>query len=286
LPARRDEPLSRYSTADLARLVGEQPAAPPMSPGTTWRLLGGDALQPWRSRSWLFPRGPHFAAQAGRVLGLDAGYGAGRRLHPDDGLLSADEQTSSQARLRRHRTTPPGPHQPARVEHESARGGARAYWAAWDLRRGGVSGRGEATTGKAPFGRLGDPVVPQAPARAAPRVCWSVDQGSSHRGDKAARELAARYPPLRLGHLPTHAAWLNQPARYFALVQRTVLTPNAVPALAAVARRRSAFAARYNDTAVPVHWRFTRADLERRLAQLPADRPEPAMRELPLPAAA
>ena len=46
-----------------------------------------------------------------------------------------------------------------RVEHEYDRGGALAYLAAWDVRRGGVIGRCEATTGIAPFGQLVDQVM-------------------------------------------------------------------------------------------------------------------------------
>ena len=140
--------------------------------------------------------------------------------------------------------------------------------AAWDVRRGGTIGRGEATTGKAPFGRLVDQVMAQEPYRSAPRVFWIVDNGSSHRGATAAAELAARHPNLILVHLPTHASWLNQVEIYFSIVQRKVLTPNDVPNLAAVERRLLAFEARYNDTAVPFDWRFSRADLERRLLQL------------------
>ncbi len=274
VPARRDEPLSRYSTADLARLVSEQPDAPPMSRSTIWRLLDRDVLKPWQRRSWLYPRDPRFAEKAGRVLDLYAGSWAGQPLHPDDCVLSADEKTSIQARVRRHPSTPPGPHQPMRVEHEYERGGALAYLAAWDVRRGGIIGRCEATTGIAPFERLVDQVMAQEPYRSAPRVFWIVDNGSSHRGDTAARRLQARYPNLILVHLPIHASWLNQIELYFSIVQRKVLTPNDFPDLAAVERRLLAFEARYNDTAVPFDWRFTRRDLERRLAQLPdIDRP-------------
>jgi DDE superfamily endonuclease len=270
VPARRGQPLSRYSTADLTRLVAAHPAAPPMSRSTIWRILDRDALKPWRYRSWLFPRDPQFAAKAGRVLDLYAGVWEGQPLSPDDCVLSADEKTSIQARARRHATTPPGPRQPARAEHEYARGGALAYLAAWDVRRGGVIGRCEATTGKAAFGRLVDQVMAQEPYRSAPRVFWVVDQGSSHRGERAARELAARHPTLVLVHLPTHASWLNQIEVYFSILQRKVLAPNDFADLAAVEARLHAFAALYNDTAVPFHWRFTRADLDRRLAQLPA----------------
>jgi hypothetical protein len=202
------------------------------------------------------------------VLDLSAGFWDGQPLHPDDCILSADEKTSIQARHRCHPSRPPLPGQPLRVEHEYEREGALAYLAAWDVRRGHIQGRCEATTGKAPFGRLVDQVMLQEPYRSAPRVFWIVDSGSSHRGAKAARELAARYPTLILVHVPTHASWLNQIELYFSIIQRKVLTPNDFADLAAVAGRLLAYEGLYNRTAHPFAWTFTRADLERRLAQL------------------
>jgi hypothetical protein len=261
-----------------------------MSTSTIWRILARDALKPWRHRSWIAARDPDFAAKAGRVLDLYEGWWEGRPLAPADHIISADEKTSIQARARSAPTTPPGPRQPMRVEHEYERGGALAYLAAWDVRRGGAVGRCEATTGIAPFGRLVAQVMAQEPYRSAPRVFWVVDNGSSHRGAASVRRLQARYPNLILVHLPAHASWLNQIEIYFSIVQRKVLTPNDFPDLAAVERRLLAFEVRYGDTAVPFNWRFTRADLERRLRQLPADlgpaapRPEPAPPPRPLAA--
>ncbi len=260
----------------------DHPDAPPMSESTIWRLLARDAIKPWRYRSWLYPRDPQFLEKAGPVLDLYAGYWDGQPLQPDDYVLSADEKTSIQARQRCHPSTPPLRGQAMRVEHEYERGGALAYLAAWDVRRGGVIGRCEAKTGKAAFGRLVDQVMSQAPYRSARRVFWIVDQGSSHRGEKAARELQARYPNLFLVHLPTHASWLNQIEIYFSIIQRKVLTPNDFPDLAAVEARLLAFETLYNDTARPFDWRFTRAQVEDRLAHLP-DLPRP---QTLLPAAA
>jgi len=137
-----------------------------------------------------------------------------------------------------------------------------------------VVGRCEATTGIVAFDKLVDQVMQQDPYRAAPRVFWVVDNGSSHRGEAAVARLQGRHPTLILVHLPTHASWLNQVEIYFSIVQRKVLTPNDFPDLAAVATRLLAFATLYNDTAVPFHWRFTRADLTDRLAALP-DLPPP-----------
>ncbi len=253
-----------------------------MSYSTVWRILDRAALKPWQYRSWIYPRDRQFAEKAGRVLDLYAGWWEGQPLHPDDYVISADEKTSIQARRRCHPSTPPRPGQAMRVEHEYARGGALADLAAWDVRRGGVSGRCEAKTGKAAFGRLVDQVMSQEPYRSARRVFWVVDQGSSHRGQKAARELMARHPNLILVHLPTHASWLNQIEIYFSILQRKVLTPNDFPDLAAVEQRLLAFEALYNDTARPFDWRFTRAQLEDRLAQLPDVR----LVDTPLPQAA
>ncbi len=267
LPAQRAAPLSRYSTADLARLIAAHTDAPPMSRSTIWRILDRDALKPWRFRSWLFPRDPDFAAKAGRVLDLYAGLWEGQPLSPDDGVLSADEKTSIQARVRCHASQPPAPGYPAYLEHEYERGGALAYLAAWDVRRGQIQGRCEDKTGKAPVGRLVDQVMRQEPYRSAPRVFWIVDNGSSHRGAKAARELEARYPTLIVVQLPTHASWLNQVEIYFSIIQRKVLTPHDGTDLAAVEHRLLAYEGLYNDTAHPFAWRFTREDLARRLAQ-------------------
>jgi len=109
------------------------------------------------------------------------------------------------------------------------------------------------------------------PYRSAPRVFWIVDNGSSHRGRKAACELEARYPNLIVVHLPTHASWLNQVEIYFSIIQRKVLTPNDFADLAAVEHRLLAYEDLYNDTARPFAWRFTREDLARRLMQLDLD---------------
>jgi hypothetical protein len=85
--------------------------------------------------------------------------------------------------------------------------------------------------------------------------------------------LVARHPTLIVVHLPTHASWLNQVEVSCSILQRKVLTPNDFPDLAAVEQRLLAFADLYNDTAVPFDWRFTRADLEARLADLATHAP-------------
>jgi transposase len=265
-PAVRDVPLSRYSLSDLAveaaNVLGTERGP---SRSSIWRWLMQDALRPWRHECWIFPRDEHFLERAGPVLDLYACRWQGQPLCKDEYVLSADEKTSIQARRRLRATLPPGSHRPARIEHEYERQGALQYLAAWDVHRAVVFGRCEPKTGKAAFGRLVDQVMDQEPYRSARRVFWIVDNGSSHRGERAAEELRARHPRIIVVHTPVHASWLNQIELYFSVLQRKVLTPNDLYSLTDLIERILAFGERYSALGKPFAWTFTRHELERRL---------------------
>jgi transposase len=183
-------------------------------------------------------------------------------------VLSADEKTSIQARCRCHATQPAGPARGMRVEHEYDHGGALAYLAAWDVHHAHLLGRVEPTTGIDPFGRLVTQVMTTEPYASAKRVFWIVDNGSSHRGQASINRLEGRWRNLRLVHLPVHASWLNQIELYFSVVQRKVLSPNDFTDLDEVEARLLAFQRRYEQTAAPFDWRYTKADLDRLLRRL------------------
>jgi len=261
LPKESGQPLSRYSRQDLVREVIGRGLVANISGRTIWRWLDEDAIRPWQYRSWIFPRDPQFQPKAERVLDLYQGLWEGQPLGPDDYVISADEKTSIQARIRLHPTLPPEPRQAMRVEFEYERGGALAYLAAWDVRRAKVFGRCETTTGIEPFGRLVRQVMEQEPYKNANRVFWIVDNGSSHRGAAAVKRLQGAYANLRLVHLPVHASWLNQVEIYFSVIQRKVLTPNDFTSLQEVSQRLLAFQDLYEQVARPFEWKFTRADL-------------------------
>jgi len=271
LPVQRGRPLARWSLPELQREVVAQGVVAQISEATLWRWLSQDALRPWRHRSWIFPRDPAFAAKAGRILDLYAGQWDGVALGPHEYVLSADEKTSIQARLRIHPSLPPAVGRPMYVEHEYARGGAWAYLAAWDVHRAKVFGRCEATTGIAPFGRLVAQVMTQEPYRSARRVFWIVDNGSSHRGERARARLRAAWPRVVLVHTPVHASWLNQIEIYFSIVQRKVLTPNDFASLHEVDDRLLRFQDHYQQSAAPFRWTFTRQDLAALMAKLAAE---------------
>ncbi len=161
-----------------------------------------------------------------------------------------------------------------RVEHEYERKGAWAYLAAWDVKRAKIFGRCEIQSGIAPFDRLVGQVMSQEPYCSADRVFWIVDNGSSHRGERAYNRLQKQWPRIELVHFPVHASWLNQIEIYFSVIQRKVLTPNDFTSLSEVEEMLLGFQERYQEVARPFEWKFTRADLTKLLIKLPNNEPD------------
>ncbi|MGH7929804.1 MAG: IS630 family transposase [Candidatus Binatia bacterium] len=270
LPVTLGVPLSRLSSADIVREAQRSGIVATLSNKTVWRWLHEDAIRPWQHRTWIFPRDPQFILKAGRILDLYARHWEGRPLRDDEFVLSADEKTSIQARIRKHPSLPPRSGQPTRVEHEYTRGGAWAYLAAMDVHRAKFFGRCEQSSGIEPFNRLVTQVMTQPPYRAARRVFWIMDNGSSHRGQPCVRRLQTAFPNLVPVHGPVHASWLNQIEIYFSIVERKALTPNDFNSLEEVENRLLGFQQYYETIAAPFEWKFTRDDLRAMMRKLQA----------------
>ncbi|CAN5162536.1 IS630-like element ISMsm5 family transposase [soil metagenome] len=268
LPAETGAPLSRFSSADLAAEAITRGLAETISAATVRRWLAGDAIKPWQHRSWIFPRDPDFAAKAARVLDLYARRWKGRRLRSDEYVISADEKSQLQALHRRDRGAPPAPGQTRRVEFEYRRGGTLAYFAAYDVHHARVLGQIAPKTGIEPFTELVAQVMTTEPYASARRVFWVVDNGSSHNGARSVERMHTAWPTATLVHLPIHASWLNQVEIYFSILQRKAISPNDFTDLEHLAERIMGFQDRYNATATPFDWTYTRADLNAFLKRL------------------
>ena len=174
LPATTGVPLSRWSSAELARQLVLRGVVAFISAATMWRTLRSDAIKPWLYRSWIFPAtrssGPKRRWCSTFTPDLD-GHRLGRREY----VISSDKKTSIQARCRCHPSLPPGKARMMRVEHEYERGGALAYMAAYDVHQAQLFGRTEPTTGIEPFGRLVEQVMTSSLTR-RPSGCsgWST----------------------------------------------------------------------------------------------------------------
>lgn len=273
LPAEHGLPLSRWSCAELAAEAVTRGITEAVSESTVRRWLDADAIKPWLHRSWIFPRDPDFATKAERVLELYDRRWQGRRLRPDEYVISADEKSQLQALRRRHPDLAPGPQRTRRVEFEYRRGGTLAYLAALDVHHATVIGRCAPTTGIVPFGELVEQVMTQEPYASARRVFWVVDNGSSHAGQASVERIRQAWPTAVLVHLPIHASWLNQIEIYFSIVQRKVVKPADFADLTALEQRLLGFQDRYNTTAGPFDWRYTKADLNAYLKRLASHEP-------------
>ena len=261
------EPISRQSLGDLARRA-QSVLGKSISRSTVCRILAEDVIKPWRYKHWIFPRDPRFLEKAGPILDLYAGLWDGKPLENEDFIISADEKTSIQARHRIHLPLPPGPGRFHRVESEYKRCGALQYLAAWDVRRGYVTGRCEAKTGIEPFGRLIAQILAQEPYCSAKRLFLIMDNGSSHRGEasrKRLQKIDSRIIPV---HTPVHASWLNQVEIYFSIIQRKVLTPNDFPDLDSVRLRLALYEELSNRHPKPFDWKFDRAQLAALLTRI------------------
>jgi transposase len=268
LPSELGIPLSRFSTKEIASEAARRGIVDQISGSTVCRWLSREAIKPWRYRSWMFPRDQQFEQKSARVLDLYHGFWQGAALGPDEFVLSADEKTSIQARGRKHKSLPPQQGKYMKVEHEYIRGGALNYIAAWDVQKAKLFGRCEAKSGIEAFDRLVGEVMAQEPYSSAKRVFLIVDNGSSHRGQASIDRLHSKWPRLVLVHLPVHASWLNQIENYFSILQRKVLTPNYFSSLEDLSQTILSFQIRYEQTAKPFEWKFTKEDMEKLLKKL------------------
>jgi hypothetical protein len=270
LPATRNLPFSRFSSAEIAKEVVCSGVVDAISAASVRRMLQDAVIRPWRYRSWIFPRDPNFAEKAGVVLDLYERIFCGRELEDDEFVVSTDEKTSIQARCRCHPSLAPGRARLLRVEHEYERKGALNYIAALDVDAGTLLGRCEDKTGIAAFERLVADLMEREPYASARRVYLVCDNGSSHRGRASIDRTAKRWPNVTLVHLPVHASWLNQIEIVFSILQRKVLSRNDLSDLSQLADRIVGFERHFNADPRPFDWRFTRADLADYLKRLAA----------------
>jgi hypothetical protein len=148
------------------------------------------------------------------------------------------------------------------VEHEYVRHGALALLAGLDVHTGKVFASTPKTTGITPFMNLAGQVMARPEYENAGRVFVVVDNGSDHRGKKAAGRLREARPNAIMIHTPVHASWLNQVEIFFSVIQRKVISPNDFPSLGKLSETLLTFVDRYNQTAKPFSWRYTADDLK------------------------
>lgn len=269
LPSERGLALSRLSLLDV-RMEAAKLVKPCPSVSTIHTWLQEDAIRPWTHRSWVTPRDPHFFEKAAPALDLYERRWKGKPLGVGDVVVCADEKTCIQVLERVVPLTSPGPGRPTRVEHEYVRKGVLVYQAALIVGTGRVRGQCVSSNTAAAFRALVDTVLGAEPCRSASRVFWITDNGGAHHPKSFPAWLAEHHPKAVSVFLPVHASWLDQAEIYFSILQKKALTPLDVVDADGLRDRILGFERRYNRTARPFRWGFTRRDLRRVLEGLGA----------------
>jgi transposase len=267
LPWTRGLPLSRWSLGELRAELLASGLVSEVSTTTLWRWLAEDPIKPWQHHAWIFPRDPGFAAKAGVVLDLYQRVFTGCPLDAGEYVISADEKPSIQARCRCHPTS----HQARRARcgwSTSTSGVGR--WPTWPP---GTSTRPACLAAARPrlgSSRLGAWSPRSCPVSGTrpPGGCsgWSTTARPTRPGiDPAAGRRVAKPPPGPPAHprvmaQPSGNLLLGDPAQS-ALAQRLHRPWRGRAAAAGLQRR-------YEQTAVPFDWRYTKADLDRLLQRL------------------
>jgi hypothetical protein len=213
LPGRRGLPLSHWSIAE-----SRQEAV----------ASGIVALDPWHN-----PGAGSARMHCGPGI-IAPGYSRATHSLPAR-LVAPSSFTSAVGKVQQWgRSIPPAPQRPIYVEHESARAGALAYLADWDVHRARLSGRCERKNGIAAFERLVAQVMGQQPYRSAGRVFLITDNGSPQRGPASRCPTASQVAKHRTGSHTDPCQLAHRIEVYLSIVQRKLFTASDFADLAAL----------------------------------------------------
>lgn len=274
LPCQHQVPLARWSRAELARRVAQDPTLPRLSASTVGRWLKAERLRPWRYHAWQHIHDPHAFLQRARPV-LEAYCQAQALLRAGTWLVGLDEKTSIQAREGEYPPRPAHPGKPLLHEARYHRRGACHLFAGLSVADGLVYGTCRRRKCFVDFQTfLHQVIIPEALRRKVQTVTFILDNGTTHAPKQLERWLREQEAACD-GHLhfqvlwlPPNASWLDQIEIWFSLLQRKYLQPNHFVSTTALETSLSEYIAYYNQTAKPINWTYTVEKLEQKLGNL------------------
>lgn len=253
LPDEQGRSLAVWDCVELARQLVAAGVVARISRETVRRILRGHDLNPWRFHLWLHPKVPRdaafFACVAALCLLLT------RPLAPDEVVLSVDEKTSLQPRIRTAPTRPAQVTHPVQVEHEYRRDGALYLFAAFDTRTGRVSGQCHRRKRAAEFlaflAHLDEQYGPEIA-----HIHLVLDNVATHK-TKAVQAWLAAHPRFVVHFTPVHCSWLNPVEQWFGLLQRKRLRYASFASLDDLHLKLRRFITQWNERGHPFAWTST-----------------------------
>ena len=271
LPKQCQVPLSRWSRAELARRIAQDPSLPPISASTVGRWLKAERIRPWRYHAWQHIHDPRVFLERARPV-LEAYAQARALLRAGSWLLCLDEKTSIQAREGEQPPRPAQPGKPLLHEARYQRRGARHLFAGLSVADGQVYGTCRQRKCFVDFQVfVQQQIIPEALRRGVHTVTFILDNGTTHapkqlegwlREQEGACDKRLHFQVL---WLPTNASWLDQLEIWFSVLQRKHLQPNHFLSTKDLERSLNEFIAYHNQAAKPIKWTYTVEKLEQKL---------------------
>jgi transposase len=278
-------PILQWSYPDLAWAAVELDIVDAISPSQVGRFLRELAIQPHRSRYWLFPKvdPAEFSRLSTVICGLY--LQAPSLFAHGTQVVCMDEKTGIQALERIHPALPTRPGQTKRIEQEYQRHGTLALMAGFHV-----------ATGHVVCPRLGPTRTEQNLAAfieeliayyAGQELIIVLDNLNTHKSEALVRLVAQHCCPqvdlgikgrkgtlknmssraafltdpahrIRLVYTPKHCSWLNQIEIWFSILSRKVLRRGSFRSTEELRERVLAFIEHFNATmAKPFKWTYT-----------------------------
>ena len=273
LPKQSQVPLARWSRAELARRVSQDPTLPQLSASSVGRWLKAERLRPWRYHAWQHIHDPQTFLQRACPV-LKAYAQAQALLRAGTWLVSLDEKTSIQAREGEQPPRPARPDKPVLHEARYHRRGARHLFAGLSVADGQVYGTCRERKCFVDFQAfLQQEIIPEALRRKVQTVTFILDNGTTHAPKQLERWLREQEVAwnerlhFQVLWLPPNASWLDQIEIWFSVLQRKHLQPNHFVSTTALETSLRDYIAYYNQTAKPINWTYTVEKLEHKLGQ-------------------
>lgn len=270
-PTDLDVPLARWSCSDIAAHLVTLGIVVSIATSTVWRWLKSERIKPWRFHAWMHCIDDNFVAKATPVLRLYAQ--AKFLIKAGFWVVCVDEKTSIQARKGLHPNKPAGVKQPVQFASRYARKGALNLFAALSVAEGLVYGCCRPSKTFLDFQAfLLEVLIPEAIRRGVRHIYLILDNGSTHAPKQLQAWLNQKQHEkgwaftVEVVWLPKYASWLDQIEIWFSTLQRKLLTPNDFPDLNTLQQRIVDFIARHNESAQPIKWSYTVAQMMEKFA--------------------
>lgn len=266
LPVESGRPLSRWSSAELAKEAAKRSIVSSIAPSTIRDWLRADKIKPWQRHSWQKSTDPEFLKKATVVLNLyERAQALARR---GEILVCADEKTCIQALTATGGIDPAGPGKPVRHGARYVRKGVLNLFAGLLVHTGETMACCLQRKRFVEFQTFLQMIFHSLWTKRIQVLHLILDNGSTHAPKQIRGWVRSLKLPfkVRIHWLPVNASWLDQVEIIFSPLQRKVLTPRHFINTQELESRIMDYFAERNVHPKPIEWSYTSTMLRQRFS--------------------